>query len=163
MTTTNAQLASRIDTVHQQLGGLVEGQRSAERGRAVLHEKLDRLLDVVQAQAIATAEATKDAALAVSVAAQTRDRIDALDREITPAIAELKQQGSDLGKQVEELHKADTDAAPLLNTIKQARNLLAVLIGIAASSGAGLFAFLVWFNDTARDVVLNWLGLSGLA
>lgn len=158
-TTTNQQLAERLDGVFQQIGALIEGSKNAERGRFVLHEKLDKLLDAVQVQALQVAGSTKDAEIAGQIAAQTRDRVDALDRELKPAIAELKQQTKELSDDVGELKQANIQAGPLLDTVRQARNLLIVLISIAATSGVGIGGVFMFFNTAARDAIRGWLGI----
>lgn len=150
--TTNKDLAAQIGDVREQLGAVLAETRHASQGRQVLHEKLDRVLDIVQTQAIAIASATKDAALATATAAQTRDRVDAFDREITPAITELKSDVSDL-------KNANSAAAPLLDTIRQARNLLTILVVIAGASGIGLVGVLTFFNEAARGAFRTWLGI----
>lgn len=158
--TTNADLSQQVGDVREQVGALIEGQRAAERGRGVLHEKIDRVLDAVQVQAVAMAGISKDAALAVQVAAQTRDRLDAFDREVSPTINDLKTSVHDFKGRVTDLETAHTDAAPLLDTVKQARNLLAVLIVIAGSSAVGVGAIFAFFNDAARQAVRSWLGIA---
>lgn len=152
-TVTNSQLAEQLGDVREKIGALLADQKHASQGRNVLHDKLDRLLDAVQTQAVAVAEASKDAALASSTAAQTRDRLDAFDREFKPAIQDLK-------SDVDDLKKADADAAPLLGTVRQVRTIGVVIIAISGTGVLSVGAVFSFFNDSARLLVLNWLGLS---
>lgn len=152
--TTNNDLAEQIGNVRQELGRLMEGQKHASTGRAVLHEKLDKIIDAVQLQALAIAGASKDASLASSTAAQTRDRLDAFDREVRPVITELK------GK-VEELEATNkTEVGPVLTTVKQVRTIGVVLIGLASVSALSVGSVFAFFNGAAKSFVLNWLGLA---
>lgn len=154
MTITNQQLAQQLGDVRQEIGKLMETSRHASQGRAVLHEKLDKVLDVIQLQAVSLAETRKDATAAALTAAQTRDRIDAFEREVTPIVSELK------GK-VETLEATNkTEVGPVLNTVKQVRTIAMVLVGISGTAVAAVGTVFSFFNDAARQAVLNWLGLA---
>lgn len=152
--TTNTDLSSQIGDVREQIGKLMESQRHASSGRQVLHDKLDKVLDAVQTQAVALAEVSKDASLALSGAAQTRDRVDAFDRSITPII-------TDLAGKVDKLETTNREeVSPLLKIVSQVRALGWVLVFISGLGIVSVGSLFTFFNDTARTMVLNWLGVS---
>lgn len=151
---TNNDLANQLGDIREKVGAIVSDQKHASQGRAVLHEKLDRLTDSLQVIAVALAETGRDAAQATATAAQTRDRLDAIDRTLSPAVASLTED-------VEQLKKTHADElVPLVSTVKQVRNVAGVFAGIAALGVASVGGTLAFANDFARNAVLGWLGLS---
>lgn len=148
---TNAQLAEQLGDVREKLGAIAADQQHAATGRSVLHEKLDRLTDSLQLVAISLAETGKDATLATTTAAQTRDRMDALDRSVTADLDALR---SSVGK----LEKTNADdIEPVIKVIGQVRAIAIVLVAISGLGIASVGSVFTFFNSTARHIVLDWL------
>ena len=120
----------------------------------MLHDKLDKLIDAIQVQAVAMAGVSKDAALASAGAAQARDRVDAFDREIAPVIWELSGKVTEL----ETVNKEEV--GPLLKIVGQVRAIGIVIIAISSAGVLSLGGLLTFFNNAAKIAVLNWLGLA---